>query len=166
MGKKSDYMHVIQYNLCKCHWQKILLCQSVVWTQTVLPSVLAAWRLLISTTCRPGGFFLSLGGCIHSQIAFNKCDIKCFFLHSKCLAIINLNYLQAAEAFWGFWVGAYFHLHIAWQQMWDIFFNPKKCIIFMQMVAGKGHRRLKLILSEDWKKNVKAVINHPFWNCI
>ena len=58
------YACYIQSNLCKCHWQKILLCQSVVWTQTVLPSVLAAWRLLISTTCRPGGFFLSLGGLI------------------------------------------------------------------------------------------------------
>ena len=46
--------------------------------------------------------------------------------------------------------------------MWDIIFNPKKRIIFMQMVSRKGHHRLKSILLEDSKKIMKAVIKHPF----
>ena len=92
-GGKSDYMHVIESNLCKCHWQKILLCQSVVWTQTGLPSVLAGWRLLIVTPCRPGGVFLSLGGCTHSQIVCQQMWYKCFFFdkvlygHKQCCQV-------------------------------------------------------------------------------
>ena len=52
--------------------------------------------------------------------------------------------MQAAEAFWGFWVGAYFHLHIAWQQLWDIVFNPKKCRIFYADCLGKRTSQTKI----------------------
>ena len=103
---------------------------------------------------------------IHSQILCQQIWYKMFFLTLQVLGNYYSQLLLGGGSFLRI-LGRCIHSSAySMTTNEEHLFNPKKRIIFTQIVLVKGHHRLKSILFEGCEKIVKAFLNHPFWNCI